>query len=300
MLAFRDNSMLVIDPEQGAIVRTLPFDIPQTDRCRTLTDPLPITGALYDTPRRILHLEFDTYACLPYYFSSVVSFDMKTNARIAQRSLSLDAATAHDGSLYGSSWYRMSIGYRWVWRDGQSWFESAGWDNSPRLFVDETRGRLYESDPIYGFRAFDLETMDLQFVLPAPVDGDLVGYDPGTDQLYFLRNGQLALWPAAAVLPPSPRASQLAHPPAKRVRPVILSSAGSQPPTLFGLWDHGLPELEDVCNVFGMEGGYFYASTDGGRSWRQPRQGLVGGCQRMSALAVSPAYASTGRYSPRS
>jgi hypothetical protein len=35
----------------------------------------------------------------------------------------------------------------------------------------------------------------------------------------------------------------------------------------------------------------FYLSTDGGKTWAQPQGGLGGGCQRISALAVSPAYA---------
>ncbi len=289
VLAFRDHSVYVIDPNQGTVATTIPFDIPRAHDCRSLTDPLPIEWAVYDDARRLLYLDFVTYVCTPWIGQTLVSFDMNANTQLAQRGVTLATATASSGSLYGSSWYRMGVGYRWAWRDGQLWFESEGWNNSANLFVDAVRGRLYESTSSHGFRTFDLETMSLLFILPSPVPGDLVGYDPGTDQLYFLLEGQLAIWPADAILPPSLQIPQIANPPAKSVRHLVLSSARSQSYTLFGLWDYG--STWDNCYVFGAQGGLFYLSTDGGKAWGQPRGGLGGGCQRISALAVSPDYA---------
>ena len=43
--------------------------------------------------------------------------------------------------------------------------------------------------------------------------------------------------------------------------------------------------------LFGVEGGYFYLGSDGGKTWLQPQSGLEGGCPCISALAISPNYA---------
>lgn len=289
VLAFRGNGVYVVDPDLGAVVDTISFDIPKAGDCRTLTDPLPIEWAVYDGARRLLYLNFLTYVCTPWLGETLVSYDLNANAEIARQGVTWSTATASAGELYGSSWYRMGVGYRWAWRDGQPWFESEGWTNSPKLFVDAARGRLYESSSSHGFRTFDLETMSLLFILPSPVDGDLVGYDPGTDQLYYLVEGQLATWPASAILPPSPQALPIADPPTKPVRYLSLSSVGPQAQVLFGLWDYG--STSGNCYVFGAQGGLLYLSADGGTTWVQPRGGLGGGCERISALAVSPDYA---------
>jgi photosystem II stability/assembly factor-like uncharacterized protein len=289
VLAFRDNSVYLIDPDQGAVVDTISFDIPKDHDCRTTTDPLPIDWAVYDSVDRLLYLGFTTYVCTPWIGQTLVSYDLDARAEITRQGTLPTTATAFDGGLYGSSWYRMGVGYRWAWREGQPWFESEGWTNWPQLFVDPTRGRLYESSPLHGFRAFDLKTMGLLFVLPSPVDGELVGFDPATDQLYYLVEGQLATWPARALQPPSPQPLQRAEPPAEPVRQLILPSDGSQAQALFGLWDGG--PASGNCYVMGAQGGLLYQSADGGATWAQPRGGLGGICQRMSAFAVSPDYA---------
>lgn len=289
VLAFRDHSVYVVDPNQGTVVTTIPFAIPRAHDCRSLTDPLPIEWTVYDQARRLLYLDFVTYVCTPWVGETLVSFDMNSRTQVAQRGVTLATATASNGSLYGSSWYRMGVGYRWAWRDGQPWFESEGWNNRANPFVDQARGRLYESSVSHGFRAFDLETMSLLFILPSPVDGDLVGYDPGTDQLYYLQEGQLTTWPGGAILPPSSQALQMGDPPARPVRHLNVLSGGTQAHTLFGLWDYG--STGDNCYVFGAQGGFFYLSADGGETWGRPQGGLCGGCQRISALAVSPDYA---------
>ena len=289
VLAFRDHSVYVIDPDQGAVVTTIPFTIPKARDCRSLTNPLPIEWAVYDDTRRLLYLNFVTYVCTPWIGETLVSFDMDARTQVAQQGVTLATATASNGSLYGSSWYRMGVGYRWAWRDGQPWFESEGWNNRANLFVDQGRGRLYESSVSHGFRVFDLETMSLLFILPSPVDGDLVGYDPGTDQLYYLQEGQLTTWPGGAILPPSSQALQMGDPPARPVRHLNVLSGGTQAHTLFGLWDYR--STGDNCYVFGAQGGQFYLSADSGKVWGQPQGGLDVGCQRISALAVSPDYA---------
>jgi photosystem II stability/assembly factor-like uncharacterized protein len=289
VLAFRDHLVYVIDPQQGAIVRIIPFDVPKGDDCRTLTDPLPIEWVVYDETRRLLYLDFVTYVCTPWIGETLVSFDMKASAQVARQGVPSGPVSALNGYLYGSGWYRMGIGYRWAWRDGKPWFVSEGWNNSARLFVDAPRGRLYEFGGDYGFRAFDLETMSLLFVLRHPPVCTPTGYDPATGRFYCVREGQLTAWTGDAIVPPRPETPQIVDVPAKPVRHLVVSPATSQAPSLFGLWDYGM--AQDLCYVWGTQGGLFYLSADGGKAWAQPRGGLGGGCQRVSALAVSPAYA---------
>jgi photosystem II stability/assembly factor-like uncharacterized protein len=289
VLAFRDNVVYIIDPNQGAVMATIPFDIFPKDRdCRVRTDePLPIEWTTYDSTRRLLYLSFLTYVCTPWFVETIVSYDLNAGAEIARQGYSAyPQAIAYDGYLYGSNWYRMGVGYRWAWRDGRPWFMSGDWSSSATLYVDPTRGRLYESGEL--FRVFDAQTMALLINIPPSVEGRLVGYDPKTDQLYFLSEGQLRIWPASAIQPPPPEPLQISNPPAKPVWHLSVSPNWSQDRTLFGLWDYDM--TLDNCYVFGASGGLLYVSNDGGNTWGQPRGGLRGGCERVSSLAVSPAY----------
>jgi photosystem II stability/assembly factor-like uncharacterized protein len=290
VLAFRDNFVYIIDPNQWAIMDTIPFNISPQDRdCRVGTDePLPIEWTTYDSTRRLLYLSFLTYVCTPWFVETIVSYDLNAGAEIARQGYAAyPQAIAYDGYLYGSNWYRMGVGYRWAWRDGRPWFMSGDWSNSATLYVDSTRGWLYESGEL--FRVFDAQTMALLISIPPPVEGQLVGYDPKTDQLYFLSEGQLRMWPASAIHSPPPEPLQVSTPPAKPVRRLFVSPNWSQDRTLLGLWDYDM--TLDNCYVFGASGGLLYISNDGGDTWGQPRGGLRGGCERISALAVSPAYA---------
>lgn len=288
VLAFRDNVVYVVDPNQGAVVDTLSFDVPQEDRCRSLDGPLPIVGTTYDSARRFLYLDFVTYQCTPWIHHTLVLYDLNAGTEIIRRGTSPFKATASDGYLYGSSWYRMGVGYRWAWQDGEPWFTSEGWADWSSLFVDAARKRLYETSA-GGLKVFDAETMTLLMNVPRPVEGDLVGYDPQTDQLYFLADGKLHRWPASAIQPPTPEPLLASDPPARPVGRLLVSPAWPRDKALFGLWDHDL--APDDCFVFGVTGGLLYLSSDGGSTWGQPHGGLRGGCRRMSALAVSPDYA---------
>ena len=289
VLAFRDHSVHVIDPNRGAVVTTILFDVPKADDCRTLTEPLPIEWAVYDGTRRLLYLNFVTYVCTPWIGETLVSFEMNVHVQITLQGVPSGPVTAFNGYLYGSGWYRMGMGYRWTWWGGQPWFVSEGWNYSGRLFVDAPRSRLYEFGGDYGFRAFDLETMDLLFVLSNPPVCAPTGYDPATGQFYCVQDGQVTTWAGDAILAPTPEAPEIVDLPAKPVQRLLAASTGLQSHTLFGLWDYGM--TEDICFLWGAQGGLFYVSADGGKAWAQPRGGLGGGCQRVSAFAVSPDYA---------
>lgn len=289
VLAFRDNLVLIVDPDQEIVVDEIYFDVPKGDDCRALTGPLPIVWAEYDSIRRLLYLDFITYSCTPWIGESVVSYDLNAKTQIAQHAVPQPRATAFDGYLYGGGWYRMGTGYRWAWRDGKPWISSEGWSSpASGLVVDSGRGHIYET--VGGaLRVFDAKTMALLMSVPRPIDGDLVGFDPGTDQLYFLAEGQLHIVPAGAIKPPLPQALLPAEPPNRPVHRLVVSPGWPQDQTLLGLWDRDL--ARDECFVFGVSGSLFYLSEDAGQHWGQPQGGRHEDCRRVTALAVSPHYA---------
>jgi photosystem II stability/assembly factor-like uncharacterized protein len=290
VLAFRDNVVYVVDPEKGEVADTIPFDISKDDDCRSLDRPLSIERALYDPDRRILYLDFLTYVCTPWFGHIIVSYDLDSRSEIARQGVLPFQAIAFDGYLYGTSWHRFGIGSHWAWRDGQPWMSSTDWSGmSPGLQADPVRQRLYEA--VDGnLRVLDARTMTLLMSVPQPVDGQLVGYDPKTDQLYFLSDGRLQPWSVGAIQAPAPAPLFPSQPPVKPVTSLVVSPAWRQDKTLFGIWGDEI--LTDECYVFGQTGGLLHVSNDGGSTWARPLGGLQGGCEYMSAIAVSPAYAS--------
>lgn len=290
VLAFRNNVMYVVDPQNIAGVRSVPFNFPQADNCRALTEPLPIEWALYDSTRRIVYLDFIAYQCTPWIGHSVMSYEIDSGTEItlsAVTSSNISQAIAFDGYMYGTGSSRLGVGYRWAWKDGRPWFESAEWLNSPGFVLDATRGRLYERGR-GNLGVFDARTMVLLMIASVPVDGDLVGYDPQTDQLYFLSAGRLETWPASRLQPPAPEPLTASRPPTTALRSLVLSPAWVQDKTLFGLW--GKTEMFD-CRAWAQNGGPFHVSQDGGRTWSQPRSGPPVLSRCMATMAVSPDYA---------
>jgi len=298
VLAFRGHTVHVIDPIQGAVVRTIPFGVPK-EGCGSPGGLAPIQEAAYDSERRILYLGFQAYACIPWFAFTIVSYDMTTGTEIARGGALPFKITPFNGTLYGASWFRFGIGYRWVWRDGKPWMKTGGWSGHwsghiPRLQVDGKRQRVYEASA-GGLRIFDARTMTLIQVSPLPAQGELVGYDPETDQLYFLsyeqlgdEYGQLWRWPVSAIEPPAPQPLTASRPPTNPVHSLIVSPAWPQDRTLFGIWGHEMSE--EACYVFDQMGGQLHISEDRGQTWGQPHSGLPRGCEYVSTLAVSPNY----------
>jgi photosystem II stability/assembly factor-like uncharacterized protein len=199
----------------------------------------------------------------------------------------MSESIAFDGYLYGTGWNRMGFGYRWAWKDGRPWFVSSDWGNSPGFVLDATRGRLYERGR-GNLGVFDARTMALIMIAPVPIDGDLVGYDPKTDQLYFLSAGRLQTWPASRIQPPAPEPLTASNPPTTPLRSLVLSPAWVQDKTMFGLW--GKTEIFD-CWAWGQTGGPFHVSKDGGRTWSQPRSGPPVLSKCLATMTASPDYA---------
>lgn len=284
VLAFRDNLVYVVDPVKREVVDILPFDVPSAKDCRLLTAPLPIDAAWYDPAGPILYLDFVTYVCTPWIGYTLLSYDLVTRTVISQTGRLPFMAVAAGGSLYGQDWHRFGIGSRWAWPGPGS----TDWSGMPNgLAVDPGRARVYETQA-GSMRVFDNRTMDLLMVVPLPTPGQLAGYDPQTDQLYFLADGQLQVWPAEAIRPPAPQPLMPAQPPAQAVSEVILSPDWPQDKTVAGLWHRHQPEGD--CYVFDQFGSQFYLSVDGGATWGRPAAGLPAQCTDVAALAISPVY----------
>ncbi|MBN1976542.1 MAG: PQQ-binding-like beta-propeller repeat protein, partial [Anaerolineae bacterium] len=290
-LAFRENVVYIIDPTHGKIVDTVVFDIPARFSGQESGQGL-LQWTEYDSNRRLLYLDFKTDLNPSFMVpdnETIISYDLDNNIEVARIVVGTAIrATAFDGRLYGADWY--NIWSHWIWQDGKphqessNWWHRGDWEDQTGFYVDPMRERLYESSG--GFRVFDANTLTLVMSLPNPVDGRLAGYDPKTDQLYFLAKGQLYIWPTEAIRPPSFEPLKASHPPTMSVQHLFVSPAWSYDRSLFGLWGYDISD----CDYAGS-GSLLLVSKNGGDTWGQPRGGLRGTCERISALAISPNYA---------
>lgn len=289
-LAFRNNQVWIIDPREGTVLETIVLDIERDPgSCGTSEGGPPIEQVAYSAQRRILHAEFLTYVCTPWTGFTIVSYDVEAREEIGRQRGSgpTGKAIAHNGYLYGSSWYRLGFGSRWARAEGQPAVESSHWQGGYVDYVlDASRQRLYEPTGSY-LRVFDPETMVLKTVIESPMLGQLVGHDPGTDQLYFLSDGQLQLFPAGELSAPGPTPWVPTEPPTTPVRSLIVSPGWRRDRTLFGVWEVTAPSSE--CWVLGQRHGLLLISHDGGGTWLRPG-GLEHACGYVTTLAVSAAY----------
>ena len=278
LLLFRDNVVYWIEPETGHIMKTLPLGVTTVQFCDSLRADLwpvkeTIREARYDHLQHILYAQFLTNPCFnesPSY--TIVSYDVASGEPIGQAHGILSNAVLADGRLY----YQQGSGDTEIqltaWQAGEPWLTLSGWSEAGEsLQLDPTRRRLYQLTSGGNLRVFDAQSMALSMHLTSPVQGQLVGHAPQTDQLYFLVENQLQTWPVEALQPPTPEPLLIAQPPAQAVDALLVSPNWTQDQTLFGLWD----------------GGLLYISQDGGQTWGQARGGLPA---PISALAVSPNY----------
>lgn len=202
VLVFRDNAMLVVDPQESRVVSRVPFEL-ELHVCGGLQDhPASIVRTFFDADRRIVYLTFLTGVCVPHLNHSLVSYDPVSGVELA-RDLNMGNkvwAVAAEGYLYGVSAIRHTYAgedyLNWIWRDGKPWWqgEIRPFSDAPfGLALDAGRGRIYEVT-LAGLRAYALPDMQVLWTDPSVRETGLAGYNPVTDELYFLTDVGLRRW----------------------------------------------------------------------------------------------------------
>lgn len=201
-LAFRDNLMFVIDPQQGRVLRSIPFEL-ELSVCGGIQDhPASIVRTFFDADRRIVYLTFLTGVCVPHLNHSLVSYDLASGVELA-RDLNMGNkvwAVAAEGYLYGvSAIHHTYFGedyLNWIWRDGKPWWtgKTRPFSDAPfGLALDAGRGRIFEAT-LAGLRAYALPDMQVLWTDPSVRETGLAGYNPVTDELYFASDLGLRRW----------------------------------------------------------------------------------------------------------
>ncbi len=204
VLLFRDQMLLVADPLSESWQQTVPFTVEGTVCGEPMEQPPPIQQTWFDEESRLLYLTLADYVCTPWVSYTLIVYDLNTMSEVTRYpQIDYMSGVAVNGRFYAKSWFRLGKTFQWAWQNGQPWLEQIdrGEDfvgGFSGFQVDENRGRLYEMT-VDGLQVLDMETMVVIQTVPAPVDGQLVGFDPVTDQLYFVdnENGRLYLWPAS-------------------------------------------------------------------------------------------------------
>ena len=291
VFAMRNNSVYVIDGNSGQVLHNIDFDLRPQDNCSSPHDGvLPIAGSRYDPESRILYLDFITYQCTPYVGYTVVSYDVAAGKELGRGGASPFQATAGGGRQFVSDWYRMGGGTLTLWLGGRPAVTSTDWNGGAAApHLDARRKRVYQNGSTGMMRVFDADSMRLLMVRPSPAPGQLAGYDPTTDQLYFLENGRLRVAPAARLAEPTAQPPVAVAAPAGPLNSLALSPDYGGDKTMFAIFPFELPTGN--CFVFSPVGGRMLASSDGGQNWRLPQAGLPGDCAYVTAFALSPGYA---------
>jgi hypothetical protein len=200
---FRDQMLLVADPLSPTWQQTIPITLEGTVCDEPMEDSPVIDQTWFDEEARLLYMSLVDYVCTPWISYTIVVYDMNSMSEVARYpELDYTSGAAANGRFYGKSWFRMGKTFEWGWQNGQPWLEQRerGEDITGAYSgfqVDEGRGWLYEMT-VNGLQVLDMETMAVLQTIPAPVIGQLVGFDPVTDNLYFVEeeSGRLVVWTA--------------------------------------------------------------------------------------------------------
>ncbi|NIP27669.1 MAG: hypothetical protein GWO38_28625, partial [Phycisphaerae bacterium] len=203
VLLFRDQMVLVADPLSPTWQQTVPIMVEGTVCDEPMEQPPVIDQTWVDGEARLLYLSLIDYVCTPWISYTMVIYNLDTMIEVARYpGLDYMSGLAVNGRFYGKSWFRLGKTFQWAWQDGQPWLEQTEREADivgaySGYQVDQNRGRLYELT-VNGLQILDMETMAVLKVMPAPVNGRLAGFDPVTDNLYFVEeeSGRLVVWSA--------------------------------------------------------------------------------------------------------
>ncbi len=207
VLLFRDHVLLTAHPLAESISKTwqqpVTFTVEGTVCGDPMAEPPAVQQTWFDADARWLYLTFVDYVCTPWFSYTVIVYDLNTASEVARYpQVEMMSGTAVNGRFYAKSWFRLGKTFQWAWQDGRPWLEKTerGEDFVGAFSgfqVDEGRGWLYELSTA-GFQILDMDTMAVVQTLPPPIEGQLVAFDPVTDNLYFVarEDGRFFVWPA--------------------------------------------------------------------------------------------------------
>lgn len=300
ILAFREKQVYIFEPTTGKVKQTFTPQAPQLIGCNGPDSTSPyIQQAIFNPDSSLLYLAYTTYLCIPNISYSYLVYQLNPIKKVAEEPGYTPArALLVKGNLYETtfSWSSknpVGNGVRAMWRAGESPVSISGWGDSGLQFVyDPQRHNLYEATTT-SFLVFDPETMNLNLELPRPASGRLAGYDPQTDQLYFVNEDRVQAISTNFIQPLTATQPVNANPPLSALRHIFVSPTWPQDQTIFGLWEdtrQGMVLSEIGCWVVGQQGYHLLMSQDGGQTWRQPHNGFGPGCPLISTVAFSPDY----------
>lgn len=282
VLAFRNNLAYLVDPENGAIIDTITFEVRDY-----LQEIAPIERSLYDPVTRLLYLTFIIHGC-----TSSMSGDCSARQTVVY-DLAAGGEVACDnsrlGTMVGNAMFCGTFSWSPVWGASRPWFDPInGDDQDSRVDFDPTRRLYYEVTPTQ-LKVYDAERLTLTLALPRPISGTFERYDVKADALQFRVNGQLQNWPTADIRPSAPETISVSSVPTTPVQFLAVSPGWPADPTLFGAWLDPT-SLGDYNRLFSCNS-LFYMSRDAGQTWGQSQGGLTGSCGLDgSSLAVSPNF----------
>lgn len=297
-LAFRNNVVYAIDPISGAIRRSFSTSVKLYN-----SGVLPIQGMVVDAAARILYLKYQYSPAAHYDFAAVVSFDLASGNEVGRQEFSSTIASyiqaiTSDGYLFGTSFQNpagpISSTSLWAWRQGKPWFTSTQWTGDLRfgLVLDTTRAVLYGATSTE-LLLFNARTLGLALRVPRP-EGVLAGYDPKSDQLYFLSNtGSLYPWAVSAVAQAKSQAPAASTPPALPVRALTVALQEDGTSLIAGIWQRSADSQDAM--VLGRSGGSLFLghAAPSGTAWQ--RAGSTGSDgDPITAVALSPNFAHDG------
>jgi hypothetical protein len=208
VLLFRDQMLLVTDPTSPTWQQTIPFTVEGSVCGEPMQQPPTIQQTWFDEEARLLYLTFLNYVCTPWRSYMVVVYDLNTMSEVARYpAVDYMNGVAVNGRFYAKSWFRLGKTFQWAWQDGQPWLEQSERGNDfvggySGFQADKERGWLYEMTD-NGLQILAMETMAVVQVVPAPLEGQLVGFDAVSDNLYFVgeEDGRLHIWPVQELIP---------------------------------------------------------------------------------------------------
>ncbi len=211
LLLFRDNKMLITDPESEEVLETISFEVIAPAHLETAMnkDRLnSISRSIYDPDSQIIYLFFDVYASGAGYLADIMlSYDLEAKQEIERygdiknKSLPPSRGVAYEGYLYLSESFKVGTGgenLHVLWQDGKR--QGVVWDKlsrmNPQDFVIDTDRELIYQSAESNIKVWSLQDFQLQWIQPLPVEWNvkhLLGYNPVRQELIFNRNGRLGV-----------------------------------------------------------------------------------------------------------